>query len=73
MLGVIADGEQATVNFRMQRLDATAENFRKARQVAHIADIESGVAQQLRRAACRQQFDLMACEPPREVNQSRLV
>src|SRR5688572_29514323 len=34
MLGVVADGEQAAVDFRVQGLDTTVENFRKAGEVA---------------------------------------
>ena len=53
MVVKITPGEQAAMNFWMQRFDAPAHNFRKASDVCHIGHINAGITQRAGGAACR--------------------
>src|SRR5215470_14251894 len=66
MLLVRAYAEDAAMNFRMQSLDATVEHFRKAREVRNVARLDSVLAQQLCRAAGRNDLDAAPGELPRK-------
>ena len=61
------------MHFRMQRLDAAVEHFRKAGVVADLGDREPGVGQRLRGAAGGQERNAEARKPAREFDEARLV
>src|SRR5580700_5953489 len=45
--GILAAMQDASVNFGMQRLDATVEHFREAGEVGDVFDCYAGVAEEL--------------------------
>ena len=55
--------QNAAVHFRVQRLHAPAQHFRPAGQVGNVAHGDARFAQQLGRAAGRNNFDLQRGEP----------
>ena len=71
--GIAADGEQAAMHRRMQRLDAAVHHFGKAGEVGDVEDRESGLAQRLARAAGRNEFDAVAGERAGEFDHPGLV
>src|SRR5262249_23514386 len=73
VLGIVADGEDAAVDARMQRLDAAVEHLRKASHVGNVAHRQAGVGQRLARAAGGDQLDVEGDQAAREVEQAGLV
>ena len=65
--------EQTAVYLRVQRLHAAAQHFRPAGEVRYIAHGDVRFAQQLRRSARRENFDLQRRKPLREFHDARLV
>ena len=51
VFGIVSQGENAAVNFRVKRLYSAVHHFRKARDLGNIFDGNSIVAQQRSRAA----------------------
>ena len=68
-----AASEQAAVNFRMQRFDTPIHDFRKACVAGDLAHRQARAHQQPCGAAGREDLDVVACEPARQLDQSRLV
>ena len=65
--------EQAAVNLRMQRFDTPIHDLRKARVAGDLAHRQARARQQPRGAASGENFYVVACEPARQLHQSRLV
>jgi hypothetical protein len=65
--------EQTAVDQRMQRFHAAVHHFREAGEVADIAHLQAGVADDFGGAAGGQQFDVARGERTREVEQTGLV
>ena len=57
VLGKVAPRQYAAVHFRMQRLHAAIEHFRKTGVVGHFGDRHAVIGQQFCGAAGRQQID----------------
>ena len=51
MLGIVAAGQQATVHFGMEGLDAAVADLREARHVADVDHLDAALPQQFHRAA----------------------
>ena len=73
VLRQVAPGEQATVNFRVQRLDAAIEHFRKTGVVGHFGHGQTGVSQQFGGAAGGQQRDAQRVQRLGEFKDAGLV
>ena len=73
MFGVVADGEDAAVDARMQRLDPAVEHLGKAGHLGDVAHGQAGVGQRLARAAGGDQFDAEGGQAAGEVDQAGLV
>src|ERR1044071_3257518 len=73
VLGVVADGEDAAVDARVERLDAAVEHLREAGHFGPIAHVEPGLAQRLRRSARAEQLDAELAQRAREIDEPRLV
>lgn len=73
MLRIVADGEQAAMHRRMQRLDAAVHDFRKAGDIRDIRHRKAGVGQRLVRAAGRKQPHALSGKRPGEVDDAGLV
>jgi hypothetical protein len=43
MFGVVADGKDAAVNVRVQRLDPSIEHFRKSRYLGDLLDLKARI------------------------------
>jgi hypothetical protein len=71
--GVVAAREDAAVDARVERLDAAAQHLGAARQRLDVLDLESGVAQRLRRAAGADELDAETAQPARELDQPAFV
>ena len=54
---VVAQAEQAAVNFRVQGLDATVKHFRVAGVFGDILNLEAGVPHHARCASRRKDFN----------------
>jgi hypothetical protein len=65
--------EQATVDFRVQGLDPTIHDFRKASDVAHFAHSDARLTQRVRRAASGEQFDICRPQSGRKRDQTGFV
>ena len=72
VFGTLADGEDAAVYARVERLDATVQHFRKAGHVRHVAHFDSGLAQSSR-AAGAEELDAEAAQRARELDEAGLV
>jgi len=57
VLGVVADGEDAAVYARVERLDAAVQHLWETGHVRNIAHFQPRLAQRLRRPAGAEQFD----------------
>src|SRR5208282_2768444 len=73
MTAVLAAMQDPAVNFRMQRLDAPVQHFREPGQLGDISDGDAGVAQQLGRAASRNQFHAKCGKAAGKIYQSGFV
>ena len=73
MFGVVAPMQDASVHFRMQRLDAPVQHFREPGQLKNIFHRNAGVAQQLGRASGRDQFDAEPGEFAGKIHQPGFV
>ena len=73
VLGIVADGEDAAVDARVQRLDAAIEHLGKAGHVGDVAHGQAGVGQRLARAAGGDQLDAEAGQAASQVDQAGLV
>ena len=71
--GVTAPGEQAAVDFRMQRLDPAVHDFGKTRMVGDLDHGHAGLAQGFRRTAGGQDFDAGCGQRGAEFGEPRLV
>src|ERR1700688_1663232 len=65
--------QNPTVNFRVQRLHATAEHFRPTGQVGYVAHRNCCFAQEPRRTPCRDNFDSERRELARKFDDASLV
>src|SRR3546814_8417229 len=70
---VVADGEDAAVNGRVQRLDAAVHHLGKTGEVGDVEDSMPRPTHRLRRAAGRDEFDAVTDERGGEVGKARLV
>jgi hypothetical protein len=57
VLGVVAEGEQAAVDFGVQRLEAAVHHFGEAGDLAYIGDDQAVVAEEFGGAAGADQLD----------------
>ena len=73
VLRVVADGEDAGVDLRMERLDAAVEHLRHARHFGDAAQRDPLVAQQPARAAGGEQLDAAVDQRAGEVHDPLLV
>ena len=73
MLGIAAPCQKSAVHRRMQRLDAAVHHFRKAGELAHIEHFQSGLAEDLARAAGRNQLNAEPGECMREIHDAGFV
>ena len=69
----VAAGQDAAMHFRMQRLDAAVEHFRKAGVIADFGNRQAGVTQHFGSAAGRQQLDALRGEALCEFEYTRLA
>ncbi len=69
----LAAMQNASMNFRMQRLDPAVEHFREAGEFGDVFNGDAGIAQQLGRASGGDEFDAEAGELAREVDEAGLV
>ena len=65
--------QEAAVNFRMQRLDAAAHDFREAGVLGHFLDGNAVTHQEIGGAAGRQQLDAALPQLARELDDAGLV
>ncbi len=70
---VPAHGEQAAVNPRMQRLDASVHHLGALRDLGDVGHRDPGIAQGLRRSPGRDDLDAMRAQGMREIGETRLV
>jgi hypothetical protein len=70
---VVAAGEQAGVELRVQRLDAAVHDLGEAREVLDRADLEPGGLEHLGGPAGRDELDAERREAPGELGDARLV
>ena len=68
-----AAAEQAAMHERVQGLDPTIHDFRKARHRADLGDPQLGITQGVRRAPGRDQANAQGIEPAGEIEQAGLV
>ena len=73
MASVVAPMQDTAVNLRMQRLDAPIQHFRKPGQLGNVFHRDARFAQQLSRAAGRDEFDAELGKFAGKINQSRFV
>ena len=73
MAAVSTSMQDPPMNLRMQRLDAPIQHFREPGQLGNIFHCNAGIAQQLSRAARRNQFDAELGKFAGEINQSRFI
>jgi hypothetical protein len=73
VLGVRTPREDATVDERVQRLDAAVHHLGKLRDVGHVGDGEACLGQCLRGAAGRDQLESAGLEAGGQVDQSGFV
>src|SRR4051794_3469686 len=73
VLRIIANGQDSTVDLRMQRLDSPIENLGKAGHVRNVADSEAGIGQGFARAASGDQLDTEGSQSASQVDQAGLV
>ena len=73
VLGVLADGEQAGVELRVQRLDAAVHDLGEAGVVRDRADRDAGLLERGRGAAGRDELDPQLLEALGEVHDPALV
>ena len=62
MFGVVAQRQDAAVNFRMESLDPAIHHFRKTGELGDVFNGNVAVAQQRSGAAGGNQFDAHGCE-----------
>ncbi len=65
--------EEATVDLRMQRLDAPVHDLRKAREIGHFTHFDAGIGQRTRGTAGGQQLHATRHQLARELQQPGLV
>ena len=70
---VIAPGQDAAVQRRMQRLDAAVHHLGKAGQVGHAGDRQAGVGQRAGGAAGRDQLEAAGGQAAADVDDAGLV
>jgi hypothetical protein len=68
-----ASSQQTTMDFRMQRLDASAHDFGEARVIGYLFYRDPVTYQQLGGAAGGEQFDAALLEFAREFHDSSFV
>jgi hypothetical protein len=71
--GILAQGEDATIDQGMERLDAAAQDLREVGQLLNALDLDTGLAEQGLRAARRIQLDAELGQTPSEVHYPGLV
>ncbi len=73
VFGVPAPEQQRAVHFRVQRLHASAQHLRPAREIGNVAHRDSCFTQQLGGPARRENLDLPRGQPLRKFQNSCLV
>ena len=73
VLRLVAPGQNARVDARVQRLDPAVHHLGKARQVAHRLDVKRRVLDGLQGASCGEEVVTEALEPAGESGESALV
>jgi hypothetical protein len=73
MFFIVADGEQAAMDGRMQRLDAAVHDLGKAGDVRNVPDGYALRRDRLRRAAGGDQLDASRMERAGQLGEPRLV
>ena len=73
MLGDITAGQDSAVDLRMERLDAPVEHLGETGRLRHVDHADPRLADQLRRAAGRQDLDAETGQSPRELDDPGLV
>src|SRR5262249_41634192 len=73
VLGVAADGEDAAVDARVQRLDAAVEDLGEAGDLGDVAHRQPGLGQRLAGAAGGDQLDAQPDQSAGQLDQPRLV
>ncbi len=73
MRRVAANGEQAAMHGRMQRLDPAVHHFRKAGDVGYFGDGEAGSGQRHSCAAGRNELDAVVGQRARKLDQAGFV
>jgi hypothetical protein len=70
---IIAQGEQAAVDLRMQGLEATVHHFRKAGHCRHVGDLQACRCECLGGSAGGDQFNATRCQCPGEFHEAGFV
>ena len=73
MAAVVASMQDASMNLRMQRLNAPIQHFGKSGQLRNIFYGNAGIAQQLGGASSRNQFDTQLGKLTGEIDQSGFI
>src|SRR5262249_44373031 len=73
VLGMIADGQDAAMDQRVQRLDAAIQDLGEARDLGNVTDRESGLLQGSSRSTGGDQLDMEFCQDTSEIDQAGLV
>ena len=68
VLGVVADGQERRVQPRVKRLDAAAEDLRRAGELGDVADLDPGLAQRRCGPARGHDLDPQPLQAAREVD-----
>src|SRR5436189_937967 len=73
MLGIVADGEQAAMDHRVERLDPSVHHLWKAGEIGNVANHQPGFAEALPRAAGGDQLDAVARQRLAQLPEPRFV
>ncbi len=73
VFGIVADGENAAVDERVQRLDPAVEHLGEAGHVGDLAHRQFGIKQRLARAAGRDKLDAQGGKATGQVEQTRFI
>jgi len=73
VIRVVADGEQAAMDLRMQRLHPAVHHFGEAGHLGDVADGNARFRQRLAGASGRDELDSLRRQRTRELDEARLV
>jgi hypothetical protein len=73
VLGIGAAREEAAMDRRVERLDAPVHHLGKPREIAYVANRETGIREHAARAARRDELDAASVQGAGEVQEPRLV